>query len=119
MYIIVRILHLLAFYGLCLLPSAFAGQEEISAISFGPVVLAENRLPLGPKDLNIKTVFVLGPATQDCLKHTILDACQLGLQVVVLKDATGSLDHSTESLNEISLADAIQATASDLGISPA
>ncbi|TFG66003.1 MAG: isochorismatase family protein, partial [Nitrospirales bacterium] len=31
------------------------------------------------EDLNVKTVFVLGPATQDCLKQTIVDACQLGL----------------------------------------
>ena len=69
------------------------------------------------EDLNVKTVFILGPATQDCLKHTVLDACQLGLQVVVLKDATGSLGHSAESLSEISQAGALQATTSGLGIS--
>lgn len=69
------------------------------------------------EDLNMKTVFILGPATQECLKQTVLDACQLSLQVVVLKDATGSLGHSAESLNEISQAGALQATASDLGIS--
>ena len=69
------------------------------------------------EDLNVKTVFVLGPATQDCLKHTVLDGCQLGLQVVVLKDAIGNIRRSANGLNEISQAGALQATASDFGIS--
>jgi nicotinamidase/pyrazinamidase len=71
------------------------------------------------EDLDVKTVFLLGPATQDCLKQTILDACKINLQVVVLKDATGSLSHySAESLNEISQAGALQAITLDLGLSP-
>ena len=68
------------------------------------------------EDLDVKTVFLLGPATQDCLKQTIEDARKLGLQVVVLKDATGSLDHSAENLKEISQAGALQATASEFRI---
>jgi nicotinamidase/pyrazinamidase len=71
------------------------------------------------EDLNVKTVFVLGPATQDCLKQTVLDACKIGLQVVVCKDAIGSMDRTGNNLQEISEAGALQATASNLGISSA
>ena len=70
------------------------------------------------EDLNVKTVFVLGPATQDCLKQTVLDACTIGLQVVVLKDAIGT-GHTADNFKEISQAGALQATASDLGFKPA
>ena len=68
------------------------------------------------EDLNVKTVFVLGPATQDCLKQTVLDARKIGLQVVVLSDAIGNIGLSADSLNETYQAGAIRATASDLGI---
>ena len=68
------------------------------------------------EDLNVKTVFVLGPATQDCLKQTVLDARKIGLQVVVLSDAIGNSGLSADSLNETYQAGAIRATASDLGI---
>jgi nicotinamidase/pyrazinamidase len=68
------------------------------------------------EDLNVKTVFILGPATQDCLKQTVLDARKIGLQVVVLSDATGNSGLSADSLNETYQAGAIRATASDLGI---
>ena len=67
------------------------------------------------EDLNITTVYVLGPATQACLKQTILDACQLGLQVIVLNDAIGTWSTETH-LKAISQAGALQATTSDLGI---
>jgi len=70
------------------------------------------------EDLNVKTVFVLGPATQDCLKQTVLDACTIGLQVVVLGDAIGT-GHTADNFKEISEAGALQATASDLGFKPA
>ena len=69
------------------------------------------------EDLNIKTVFIVGPATQDCLKQTILDARKLGLQVIVLKDAIGNMG-TADSFQEIAQAGALKATASDLGISP-
>jgi nicotinamidase/pyrazinamidase len=67
------------------------------------------------EDLNVKTVFVLGPATQDCLKQTVLDACKLGLQVVVLEDAIGT-ERAADNFKEIFQAGALQATTSDLGI---
>jgi len=65
------------------------------------------------EDLNVKTIFVLGPATQDCLKQTIVDACQLGLTVVVLADAIGS---AGDTLQEIFAAGAHRATTSDMGL---
>jgi nicotinamidase/pyrazinamidase len=68
------------------------------------------------EDLNVKTIFVLGPATQDCLKQTIVDACQLGLTVVVLADAIGRMGSEGETLQEIFAAGAHQATTSDMGI---
>ena len=75
------------------------------------------------EDLNVKTVFALGPATQDCLKQTVLDACKIGLQVVVLEDAIGSINKDSQDastfLNDMSAAGALQATASDLGFKPA
>ena len=69
------------------------------------------------EDLDVKTIFVLGPATQDCLKQTIIDARKLGLQVIALEDAIGNCIHSARHLNEIYQAGAIRATALDLGIS--
>ncbi len=69
------------------------------------------------EDLNVKTVFVLGPATQDCLKQTIVDACQLGLTVVVLEDAIGTAS-TEDNRKEITQVGALQATAADFGISP-
>ena len=69
------------------------------------------------EDLDIKTVFIVGPATQDCLKQTILDARKLGLQVIVLKDAIGNMG-TADTFQEISQAGALKAAASDLGISP-
>ena len=68
------------------------------------------------EDLEIKTVFVLGPAIQNCLKQTVVDACKIRLQVIVLKDAIGNLGDLPDTLNEISQAGALQATTSDLGI---
>jgi nicotinamidase/pyrazinamidase len=67
------------------------------------------------KDLNVKTIFVLGPATQDCFQQTVVDACKIGLQVILLKDAIEPR-RIAESVKEISQAGALQATASDLGI---
>ncbi len=70
------------------------------------------------EDLNVKTLFVLGPATQDCLKQTVLDACNIGLQVVVLQDATENPGLLSESLREADQTEAFHATASDFGMSP-
>lgn len=70
------------------------------------------------EDLNVKTVFALGPATEDCLKQTVLDASNLGFQVVILKDGI-VMEDTADSFNEISKVGTLtlQATASDLGLS--
>ena len=67
------------------------------------------------EDLNVKTIFILGPATQDCLKQTVVGARTLGLQVVILKDAIGAW-RVEDILQEISQTGALQGTTSDLGI---
>jgi nicotinamidase/pyrazinamidase len=67
------------------------------------------------EDLNVRTIFILGPATQDCLKQTVVDACQLGLQIIVLKDAIGA-ECTADDFQEISQAGAFQTTASEIGI---
>lgn len=69
------------------------------------------------EDLDVKTVFILGPATQNCLKQTIMDACKLGFQVIVLKDAIGTLS-TADNYKEISEAGVLKATSSDLEILP-
>ena len=69
------------------------------------------------EDLNIQTVFMLGPAIQDCLNQTILDARKLGLQVVLLKDAIGS-PPTADTYQELTQTGALHATASDFGIKP-
>ncbi len=71
------------------------------------------------EDLDVKTVFVLGPATHDCLQQTIVDALKQGLKVIVLEDAIGELNCTEENLQEISKAEVLQAKASDFGIKPA
>jgi nicotinamidase/pyrazinamidase len=68
------------------------------------------------EDLNVKTIFVLGPATQDCLTQTVSDACKLNLQVIVLKDAIGNTGQIAAILKDISHVGALQATSSDLDI---
>lgn len=67
------------------------------------------------EDLNVKTVFILGPATQDCLKQTVVDAYQLGLQIIVLTDAIRT-ECTADILNETSQVESLQATASEIGI---
>ncbi len=67
------------------------------------------------EDLNVKTVFVLGPATQDCLIQTILDGTALGLKVIILGDALGT-ESGVDPLKQVAQTEALQATALDLGI---
>ena len=75
------------------------------------------------EDLEVKTLYILGPATPDCLKRTALDARQLGFTVVILEDGVGTANNtpegSSQSLQEISGAGVFGAMASDLGIQPA
>ncbi len=70
------------------------------------------------EDLDVKTVFVLGPAIEVAVKNTVSDACKLGLQVIVLTDAIGDGQHkqstAKQSLDEMASAGALFAVASDL-----
>ncbi len=67
------------------------------------------------EDLEVKTIYVLGPATHECLEQTIADAKKLDFQVVVLKDALGV----TEARLKATFPDGtLHATALDFGIHP-
>lgn len=72
------------------------------------------------KDLDAKTLYVLGLATDYCVKQTVLDACQRGFRVVVLEDAIRGIDvepgDSQRALDEMRAAGAFIATRLDLGI---
>ncbi|RMH31902.1 MAG: bifunctional nicotinamidase/pyrazinamidase [Nitrospirae bacterium] len=74
------------------------------------------------EDLQIRRLYVLGLATDVCVKHTVLDARKLGFDVVVLQDATKGVnihpDDSARALQEMADAGAMLATAKDLGIDP-
>ena len=63
----------------------------------------------------MKTVSVLGPATQDCLKQTVVDARKIGFQVIVLEDAIRT-GRAADNYKEIAQAGAPQVTTFDLGI---
>ena len=73
------------------------------------------------EDLNVQTVFVLGFSRNSCVKHTVLDGCQLGFQVVVLTDATreanSNPDNSSHPLQEMSGAGAFLANIGDIELS--
>ncbi|MDR4460808.1 MAG: isochorismatase family protein [Nitrospirales bacterium] len=72
------------------------------------------------EDLNVQTLYVLGLPTEHCVKHTVLDGCQRGLQVVLLTDATKGRepqqDGSPNALQEMTDAGAWLANSSDIGI---
>lgn len=74
------------------------------------------------EDLEIATLFILGPATSDAVKHTALDARTLGFHVVVLTDAIGqSRDPdptSPQAIQDMENAGANTATLKELGIEP-
>lgn len=75
------------------------------------------------EDLGAKTLFVVGLATDYCVKQTVLDACKQGFRAVVLEDAIRGVERnpgdSQQALKDMSAAGAIRATAHDLGIDPA
>lgn len=67
--------------------------------------------------LGVKRLFVTGLATDYCVINTVLDACQLGFEVVVLMDATlginvkaGDVDRAIQAMLE---SGALQATDAD------
>lgn len=72
------------------------------------------------EDLRVNTVFILGVGTKDCILNTVLNACQKGLRVIVLKDAVpravlqGSDDHDV--LAEFTRAGVTLAQVTDMGI---
>ena len=72
------------------------------------------------EDMNVKTLFVLGLATDYCVKQTVSDASKLGYRVIVLEDATRGVNlqpnDSTNALQEMSAAGAIKAKVHDLGL---
>ena len=73
------------------------------------------------EDLGAKTLYVVGLATDYCVKQTVLDACKLGFRVVVLEDAVRGIDveagDSQKALSEMISAGSMTATASDIGLS--
>lgn len=74
------------------------------------------------EDMGIKTLYIVGLATDYCVKQTVLDGCKLGYRVVVLEDAVRGVnlqpDDSPKALQDMVAAGALKATASDLGIDP-
>ncbi len=72
------------------------------------------------EDLDVKTVFVLGPAIEVAVKNTVIEACRLGLQVIVLTDTIGDGQHqqstAKQALDEMNNARAFFAVASDLAL---
>jgi hypothetical protein len=41
---------------------------------------------------------MLGPATKDCLKQTVLNTSKIGLQVVLLKDGLGITQNTLQEI---------------------
>ncbi len=72
------------------------------------------------EDLDVKTVFVLGPAIGEAVKNTVRDACKLKFQVIILTDAIGDgqqqQSFAKEPLDEMKAAGALFAIASDLAL---
>lgn len=59
------------------------------------------------EDFGAQTVYVIGLATDYCVKQTVLDGCRLGFRVVVLKDGVrginvnpGDSDRALEAMQE-------------------
>jgi nicotinamidase/pyrazinamidase len=72
------------------------------------------------EDMGAKTLYIVGLATDYCVKQTVLDGRKLGYRVVVLEDAVRGVnlqpDDSQKALQEMSEAGVFKATASDLGL---
>ncbi|MCH7614180.1 MAG: bifunctional nicotinamidase/pyrazinamidase [Nitrospinae bacterium] len=72
------------------------------------------------EDLEVQTLFVIGLATDYCVKKTVLDACRLGFRVVVLEDGVRGINaqpkDSQKALEEMQAAGAMIANSTDLGI---
>ena len=70
------------------------------------------------EDLNVQTIYVLGPAIDEAVKNTVLDACKLKLQVIVLTDTVedGRQIIAKQPLDEMNAAGALFAVAADLAL---
>ena len=75
------------------------------------------------QDVDAETLFVLGLATDYCVKQTVLDACRRGFRVVVLENGVRGIDvnpgDSQKALNDMMAAGAIIAKSTDLEALPA
>ncbi len=72
------------------------------------------------EDLGAQTLYVIGLATDYCVKHTVLDACKFGFRVVVVSDGVRGFDSnpgdSDRALAAMQDAGAIVADSAVLGL---
>ena len=70
------------------------------------------------EDLGAETLFVLGLATDYCVKQTVLDACQRGFRVILLEDGIRGIEvrpgDCSQALSEMREAGAILGQSTDL-----
>ncbi len=90
-------------------------QDASSASSFDGTTLDE-RL----EDSGAHTLYVIGLATDDGVKQTVLDACRRGFRVVVIRDGVRGLDvepgDADRALAAMREAGAVVADSADLGL---
>ena len=69
------------------------------------------------EDAQAETLFVIGLATDYCVKQTVLDACQRGFRVVLLEDGIRGIDarpgDSQKALNDMVAAGALLAKSTE------
>ncbi len=72
------------------------------------------------EDLGAQTLYVLGLATDYCVKQTVLEACRLGFRVVVLSDGVRGMNvrpgDSHKAFQEMQATGAIVTSSADLGL---
>lgn len=72
------------------------------------------------EDLGVQTLYVIGLATDYCVKQTVLDACRLGFRVVVLQDGVRGIDvqpgDSQKAFQDMQAAGAVTASSAELGL---
>ncbi len=59
------------------------------------------------KEQGVKELYVVGLATDYCVKYTVLDALELGFKVTVLEEGCQAIGDENEAFNEMSQAGAI------------
>ncbi len=72
------------------------------------------------EDLGVNTLYVVGLATDYCVKQTVLDACKLGFRVVILEDAVRGINikpgDSQTAISETVAVGSMRAKAPDIGL---